>query len=146
MAESVREQLRRNTVAIISLIVAITSLSYATWRNEVTEANRNVRTAGFALIERLASLDEVALFIRFSGSDASGEAIEMRRKEGWIHVIAMRDLCYTMPDAVRHAADNLYATWELSSDALRTPAAYTEVNAAIELVRTETLAALKALD
>ncbi len=146
MAESVREQLRRNTVAIISLVVAITSLSYATWRNEVTEANRNVRTAGFALIERLASLDEVALFIRFSGSAPDDEAAEMRRKEGWIHVIAMRDLCYTMPDAVRHSADQLYATWELSSDALRTPAGYSEVNAAIEQLRKETLAALRALD
>ena len=146
MAETIREQLRRNTVAIISLIVAITSLSYATWRNEVTEDNRNVRTAGFALIERLASLDEVALFVRFSGSDTPGEAFEMRRKEGWIHVIAMRDLCYTMPDAVRHSAETLYATWESNSDELRTPAAYNEVNAAIEQLRTETLAALKALD
>tara|TARA_R110000782_G_scaffold9026_8_gene29205 strand:- start:160 stop:393 length:234 start_codon:yes stop_codon:yes gene_type:complete len=34
---SVREQLRRNTVALISLAVAITSLGYNTWRNALFE-------------------------------------------------------------------------------------------------------------
>jgi len=34
------EQVRRNSVALISLVVAVTSLSYNTWRNEATEHNR----------------------------------------------------------------------------------------------------------
>ena len=38
---SIVEQLRRNTVALISIVIAVSSLSYNTWRNEKTEYNRN---------------------------------------------------------------------------------------------------------
>ncbi len=38
-------QIRRNTVALISLAIAVSSLSYNTWRNEKTEINRNQRIA-----------------------------------------------------------------------------------------------------
>ena len=46
----IREQLRRNTVALISLAVAITSLAYNSWRNEVSEGNRNSRTVGIEML------------------------------------------------------------------------------------------------
>ena len=42
-----REQLQRNAVALISLFVAVSSLSYNTWRNEQSEFNRNQRQASF---------------------------------------------------------------------------------------------------
>lgn len=146
MRDSIKDQLRRNTVAIISLAVAITSLGYATWRNEATEANRNVRTAGFAVIERLASLDEVALFIRYSGDGTSADTLETRRKEGWIHIIALRDLCFAMPPEVTESADALYEVWQRQSGALRTAQGYEQLNAAIEATRKSTLGALRALD
>ena len=41
--DSIPAQLRRNFVALISLVVAITSLGYNTWRNEASEYNRNQR-------------------------------------------------------------------------------------------------------
>ena len=40
---SIKEQIRRNLVALISLAVAVTSLGYNTWRNEASEYNRNQR-------------------------------------------------------------------------------------------------------
>ena len=40
---TVGRQLRDNAVALISLVVALGSLGYNTWRNERTEHNRNVR-------------------------------------------------------------------------------------------------------
>ena len=40
---SLKEQFRRNMVALISLVIAITSLGYNTWRNEASEANRTQR-------------------------------------------------------------------------------------------------------
>lgn len=40
-----REQIRNNAVALISLVVALAALGYNTWRNERTEANRNLRAA-----------------------------------------------------------------------------------------------------
>lgn len=47
MPHRISEQIRRNAVAIISLIVALTSLGYNTYRNELSEANRTVRQVGF---------------------------------------------------------------------------------------------------
>ncbi|MBF8293263.1 MAG: hypothetical protein HW392_2090 [Steroidobacteraceae bacterium] len=41
-----REQLRNNLVALISLVIALSALGYNTWRNELTERNRNIRAAG----------------------------------------------------------------------------------------------------
>jgi hypothetical protein len=49
---TLRQQLRNNAVALISLVVALGSLGYNTWRNERTEYNHNIRTATF---ERSAS-------------------------------------------------------------------------------------------
>jgi len=40
-------QLRNNSLSIISLVIAISALSYNTYRNELTEVNRNIRSAGF---------------------------------------------------------------------------------------------------
>ena len=40
---SIRPQLHNNAVALISLFVAVSSLAYNTWRNETTEAQRNIR-------------------------------------------------------------------------------------------------------
>ena len=56
---SILEQLRRNTVALISLVVAISSLSYNTWRNEATEENRNLRVAAFEILLKLGELQQV---------------------------------------------------------------------------------------
>ena len=36
------EQLRRNQLAIISLLVALTALGYNTWRNELTEMSSTI--------------------------------------------------------------------------------------------------------
>ncbi|MCG8509145.1 MAG: aldehyde ferredoxin oxidoreductase C-terminal domain-containing protein, partial [Rhodospirillales bacterium] len=35
-------------LAVISLVVALTALGTNTWRNELTEYNRNIRHAGFS--------------------------------------------------------------------------------------------------
>ena len=51
-----RKLLQANLLAIISLLIALASLSYNTWRNDATEQNRNQRAAGFALLQELAAL------------------------------------------------------------------------------------------
>jgi len=50
MAQNVGQQVRSNAVALISLAVALTALSYNTWRNERTEHNRNIRVAAFEVL------------------------------------------------------------------------------------------------
>ena len=56
------QQIRNNLVAIISLVVAISSLSYNTWRNELTEENYSIRVAGF---ETLKSLGELQIIVDY---------------------------------------------------------------------------------
>lgn len=55
---TIKEQLQRNTVAIISLAVAVTSLGYNTWRNEASEHNRNQRLVSIELL--LMLVDELS--------------------------------------------------------------------------------------
>jgi hypothetical protein len=50
---------KRNIVAIISLVVALAGLGYNTWRNESTEAHRNVRQGAFAMLEQLGQLQQL---------------------------------------------------------------------------------------
>ena len=38
-------QVRSNAIALISLLLALTSVTYGTWRDERTERNRNIRSA-----------------------------------------------------------------------------------------------------
>ncbi len=65
------EQLRRNLVALISLAIALSSLSYNTWRNEQTEQNRNVRAAGFEVLLKLGELERVVLHLGFTPEEAT---------------------------------------------------------------------------
>src|SRR3981189_1569824 len=47
---SFRQQLRDNAVALISLIVALSSLAYNTWRNERDVAGASPRTGGTCVL------------------------------------------------------------------------------------------------
>ena len=53
------EQLSRHSLAVISLVVALSALSYNTWRNEQTEHNRNIRQAGFEMLLHIGALQRV---------------------------------------------------------------------------------------
>lgn len=135
------DQLRRNAVALISVAIAITSLGYNTWRNEVTEGNRNIRSAGMEIIQELSALQQVVLFVRFKPEDFRGEV-----KVGWAHVLAVSDYAAMMPGHVMVAAEGLAATWEDNFEALADKDQYEAVDREIEAVKDATLAALAELD
>ncbi|HEY6280496.1 MAG TPA: hypothetical protein VIW72_01710 [Burkholderiales bacterium] len=46
-------QLKANAVAIISLFVALSGLTYNTWRDKIIEENRSVRIASFEVLKNL---------------------------------------------------------------------------------------------
>ncbi|MGI9248195.1 MAG: hypothetical protein ACR2QI_04230, partial [Woeseiaceae bacterium] len=54
-----REQFQRNAVALISLVIAISSLGYNTWRNEASEYNRNQRLISIEILRNLGDLQQV---------------------------------------------------------------------------------------
>jgi len=103
---TIREQLRNNTVALISLVVAIGSLGYNTWRNERTEHNRNVRTATFELLTKLAELERVVYLAQYD-HDASGG----NPRIGWTYVLVIRDLAAVVPAPVPAKAAELQKVW-----------------------------------
>jgi len=103
---TLRAQLRSNTVALISLVVALSSLGYNTWRNERTEHNRNIRAATFELLNRLADLERVVFLAQYD-RDASGG----NPRTGWTYVLAIRDLSRLVPAPVPAEAERLRGVW-----------------------------------
>src|ERR1700732_1950948 len=103
---SLRQQLRDNAVALISLVVALGSLAYNTWRNERTEHNRNVRTAAFELLTRLAELERVVFLAQYDRDVARGSS-----RNGWTYVLAIRDLSTVTPAPLPARAEELQRVW-----------------------------------
>lgn len=139
---SFREQLRRHSVALISLAVALTSLGYNTWRNEQTEANRNVRTAGIEMLLVLGELEQVAFFLTYDSESGRGNA-----REGWAYVLTARDLSSLTAEPAVSAVNALLKTWDADWDQLGIDQeAGDRVSAAIDEARASTLAVLANLD
>ena len=139
---TLRQQLRDNAVALISLAVAISSLSYNTWRNERTEANRNVRTATFELLMRLADLERVTYLAQYDRDARGGNP-----RVGWTYVLAIRDLASVVPAPVPAEAAALQKIWSENWEGLgaQDETAVTRIDDAIGAVRAAALARLGAL-
>jgi len=140
---SVREQLRRNTVALISLVVAITSLSYNTWRNEKSEENRTQRLVAIEILLKLGHLQQLVYHNHYDGDvDDKGNP-----RTGWTLVLVMRDISQILEAPLPASAESLRAIWGANWQALPdSTAAKDAIEESIEMLRAETLVMLKALD
>ncbi len=110
---SMREQIHDNLLAIISLVVAFSALGYNTWRNEVTERNRNIRVSGIELISEIGSLQQIIFYARYTEGDPRGEL-----RMGWADMLTIKDLAALMPVQVARDAENLYAVWDANAAGL----------------------------
>ena len=139
---SFRQQLRDNAVALISLIVALGSLAYNTWRNERTEHNRNVRTAAFELLTKLAELERVVFLAQYDRDVAGGSP-----RTGWTYVLVIRDLSAVVPAPVPAQAAQLQIVWRDNWEGLGKDdeAAVNHIDDAIGKVRDATLGTLRSL-
>ena len=135
-------QLRNNAVAIISLVVALSGLGYNTWRNESSEANKNVRDAGLFMMQELTKLQEVVFYARYDRQDERGDI-----KTGWVHVLAVKDISYAMPQSVQNSAENLSQVWAEHSGGLdkEEAASYQAVDESIEEIKLYIVNSIKAL-
>jgi hypothetical protein len=130
-------------MAIISLVVALTSLGYNTWRNESTESHRNIRQACFIILEESAALQQI-VEVRFYGGD--------RSKSTWIaawgKASLIRDLGMLAPPRTGQEAQNVFHVWSKRSHGIdaRDPLAEDEMSDAIERLRRQTLDDLRELD
>jgi hypothetical protein len=139
---TIRQQLRNNTVALISLVVALGSLGYNTWRNERTEHNRNIRTATFELLTKLAELERVVYLAQYDRDAAGGNP-----RTGWSYVLVIRDLAAVVPAPVPVKAAQLQNTWGENWEGLGKDdeSSVNRIDDAIGELRESALAMLKAL-
>lgn len=139
---SILEQLRRNTVALISLVVAVGSLSYNTWRNELTEENRNLRFAGFEILLKLGELQQVTFHGHYDRDPDKGNP-----RTGWAYALTIRDLSQVLSPAVQQQADSLIEVWGANWEDLGgNQQSVDTIVAAIDAARSATLDQLASLD
>ena len=139
---TLKEQFRRNAVALISLAIAITSLGYNTWRNEASEENRNQRLISIEMLLMLGELQQLVMD-RHYGVNVDGPAINRR---AWGKVLTIRDLSRIASGAVPAAAETLYEVWRANFDKLeKFPQATAEQDAAAVAAKDRVIAALEAL-
>ncbi|MCH7830266.1 MAG: hypothetical protein IIB75_06810 [Proteobacteria bacterium] len=138
-----REQIRRNTVALISLAIAITSLGYNTWRNEASEHNRNQRLVSIQMLIMLGELQQVVLDRRY-GRDSEGKAV---LRKGWALVLTLRDIAMVADGDVPESAELLFEVWQRDSSSLgSSDAAKQRIDQAVDAVRHDTHDILRSLD
>ena len=140
---SIGNQIKRNAVALISLLIALSSLSYNTWRNEQTEANRNQRVAAFEIILKLGQLQNV-VFHHHYDKDSTGEG---NPRTGWTYVLMIRDLSRVLPAPMPEVSSGLAQTWQGNWETLQENSESAEkIMVKIELVRDQTLQLLESLE
>lgn len=129
-------------MALISLAVALSSLGYNTWRNERTEHNRNVRTATFEILSKLAELERVVFLAQYDHDATSGSP-----RTGWTYVLVIRDLSSVAPPPVAARSAELQKAWAQNWEGLGKDdeAAVNRIDDAIDGLREASLATLKTL-
>lgn len=139
---TIAEQFRRNFVALVSLFIAVSSLSYTSWRHEQTEENHNHRMAAFETLLKLGELQQLVFHRHYDKAEDKGNP-----RTGWSYVLTIRDLTTLMPEPVPQSANQLVKTWgahweglgnnQQSADAIIT---------AVDTTRNKTLDLLKSLN
>lgn len=138
---SVANQLKAHSVAIISLVVALSGLAYNSWRDAVVEENHNIRIAAFEVLKNLGELQLIADYAHYEKDRKMGNPIT-----GWGRTLLIRDLSRVIPAPVPKAADELLQTWQENWERLEDDeAAVGRVNAQIGKTREAVLLALQVL-
>src|SRR5579872_1437404 len=105
-APSVRTQLRTNFVALLSLVVALGSLSYTAWRTEHSESNRTMRQADFQLLVALGQMQELVYRAHYDRDPEHGNP-----RSGWVYVQTISDYSAAMPAPIPMRANELLVAW-----------------------------------
>jgi len=139
---SIGAQLRANTVALVSLTVALASFGYTTWRNERSEHNRTLRQASFQLLGALGEMQQVVFHAHYDHDSARGSP-----RTGWVYVATISDFSATMPAPVPARAQELFAAWRDHWEQLGTSDPDAEaISDAVDQCRAAVVAVLKTLN
>lgn len=141
LAVMIPEQIRRNAVALISLVVALGTLLYTTWRNEETEDNWNTRVAAFEMLTTLGELQRIVYLNHYDGDLDEGNP-----RKGWVRVMVLRDLGEIMPEPLPEHGKRMFEVWERNWTGIgKDQAAVDRVETAIDGTREAILRVLRSL-
>lgn len=98
--------LRRNSVALMSLCIAIVALTQNTIRAERTEDNRNTRYAAFEILREATKLQLLIDHAHYDVGSREGNPIV-----GWGHVQYMQDLSLLLPTDIGEQTGRLKGVW-----------------------------------
>ena len=107
MSVTIKSQLRSNAIAIISLIVALSSFSYTAWRTERSEHNRTTRQAAFQMLVALGEMKQIVYHGHYDH-----DAVRGNPRTGWVHVETIHDFSSAMPEPVPAKANALMQSWQ----------------------------------
>lgn len=111
------QQLKLNSVALISLFTALSGVFYDTWRDHRNELNENTRNAAFEVLKNLGELQTIVNYAHFAVNTDRGNPLE-----GWKYVLLVRDLSHLLPQINMQQSDTLYNTWQQHWETLQTNA------------------------
>lgn len=136
------DQVRNNALSLISLLVALSALGYNTWRNELTEQNRNIRHAGFEMLLHIGELQRITYLAHYDMDQVQGNP-----RQGWTEVLVLKDLGELLPPAGRLRVMPLFQAWETGWQGLGSDAgSISRIDSALGDLRTDVLTVLKSLD
>jgi len=135
----IKEQIKQHFIAILSLMIAMTALVYTTWREEVTEHNRNARIAAFEVLKNLGELQVIVNQTIYQTKDNSPFL-------GWGHVAIISDMGSLLAAPIPEKTTQLVQTWGQNWQKLATDeAAQDSITEEIDSCRQATLVLIHSL-
>ncbi|MCW8931953.1 MAG: hypothetical protein OQL19_17175 [Gammaproteobacteria bacterium] len=136
-------QIKKNSLSLISLVVALSALSYNTWRNEQSEYNRNIRYAGFEVLLHVGEIQRIVYLAHYDKDTLRGNP-----RSGWVEILVIKDLTQLMTEDVIKASDELYDSWSEHWNLLGTDSdiGVADIDHKINQLRMKILESLKILE
>lgn len=104
---NIQQQLKQHTVALISLVTALSGLFYNNWRDHQNELNHTMRNAAFEVLKDLGELQTIVNYAHYDEDAARGNPIE-----GWKYAIQVRDLSHLLSPDSQLEGTQLYQVWQ----------------------------------
>ena len=111
---NLKDQFGHHFVAILSLCIAVIALGYTTWREEVTEKNRNNRVAAFEVLKNLGELQVIVNYVIYEPENPMANIFL-----GWGHVAIISDLGSLLPDPIPNETKHLVEVWASNAQNLQ---------------------------
>lgn len=110
---TLKSQLQKNLLALISIVIAVAALSYNSWRNELSEDNRTIREAGFEILKESAKLQ-----FYIDNATYGNDYQQQEHIQGWVSVNFIISLSGLISPEIQLQSEALKKIWRENSSKL----------------------------